>query len=218
MGKLLRRNGRYSTRRRVPTDLIATYGGKKEIVIALGTADPAEARSLHAIMWVKLDEEFDARRRELAQAGGGAADRARITAALRDAPQEVRISALVERLRQMREKAAEQGGLEDWTHMARLDLAMHQAALDGHGDDLSLTMDKHEVGRNALRAVLEGDTAAAFASATAHHDLAKAIPISDLIDRWAIAQQPTEKTLRKAKSIIAEVEAVHGTRRCPHSW
>ena len=43
MGKTLRRNGRYSTRRRIPKDLIAAYG-RKEVVIALDTADPAEAR------------------------------------------------------------------------------------------------------------------------------------------------------------------------------
>lgn len=210
MGKKQRRGGRYYLRRRIPQDLIAAYDGRKELVVALGTAVPAEAEKLHAKMWVKLDEEFEARRAELAAEQGAEERKAQQAAALRDAPLDLRIAAAVERLRQSRADATARGELEDWTHQRRLDLASHQAALDGKGDTMGLPMDKHEVGRNALRAVLEGDTAAAFASATAHHDLTKAIPIGDLIDRWAVAQEPTEKTLRKDKSVAGEVEALQG--------
>ena len=85
VGKPLRRNGRYSTRRRIPTDLIAAYGGRKELVIALDTADPAQARVLHARMWVTLDEQFAAKRAELfvrVDASVEAAEAARRGAAL----------------------------------------------------------------------------------------------------------------------------------------
>lgn len=211
MGKPLRRDGRYYTRRRVPQDLIAAYCGKKEVVVALGTADPAEGRRLHAKMWVQFDEEFAARRRELAQTQGADVQSEARAAAFRHAPLDLRIAAAVERLRKSRTASADASSLEEWTHLRRLDLAMHQAALDGHGDDLELSPQQHEVRRNALRAVLEGDTAAAFASTTAHHSLTNAIPIADLIERWAAAQEPTDKTLRKAKSVMNEVEGVHGS-------
>lgn len=69
---LIRRSGRYSTRRVIPLDLQAHYG-RREIVRALGTADPADARKLHAAMWVQLDKEFDqARAMAKVQKLGGA--------------------------------------------------------------------------------------------------------------------------------------------------
>ena len=58
---LIRRNAAYSLRRRVPKDLLAAYG-KLEIVRALGTKDREEAKRLHAVAWVKLDQEFAAMR------------------------------------------------------------------------------------------------------------------------------------------------------------
>jgi len=57
---MIRRGGAYSLRRRVPLDLIAAYGGRKELVKALGTNDFAEAKRRHARQWVALDEEFEA--------------------------------------------------------------------------------------------------------------------------------------------------------------
>ena len=55
---MMRRGGAYSLRRRIPVDLIDAYGGRKEIVRALGTNDYGEAKRLHARMWVALDDEF----------------------------------------------------------------------------------------------------------------------------------------------------------------
>ncbi|WP_371130467.1 DUF6538 domain-containing protein [Phenylobacterium sp.] len=51
-GLIRREGGRYSTRRRIPLALVPSYGGKSEIVRALGTSDPAEAKRRHALMWV----------------------------------------------------------------------------------------------------------------------------------------------------------------------
>lgn len=56
---LIRRGARYSLRRRVPKDLVAHYG-KAEIVFALNTSDPREARERLALEWVKLDADFRA--------------------------------------------------------------------------------------------------------------------------------------------------------------
>jgi hypothetical protein len=58
---LVRRGGRYSIRRKIPADLKTAYG-RVEIVRALGTSDPTEARRLCRIESVRLDEEFDAKR------------------------------------------------------------------------------------------------------------------------------------------------------------
>ena len=58
---LVRRGARYSIRRRVPQELIAHYG-KQEIVQALGTSEPKEARRRLPIRWAELDREFDAAR------------------------------------------------------------------------------------------------------------------------------------------------------------
>lgn len=71
-------------------------------------------------------------------------------------------------------------------------------------------MDKHEVGRNALRAVLEGDGAAVFAAANPLPDLTKVIPIGDLIDLWTREKEPTLKTVEKMRSVVAEVEKLAG--------
>ena len=169
MGKPLRRNGRYSTRRRIPTDLIATYGGRKELVIALATADPAEARVLHARMWVALDEQFSERRAELqasTSADATAAASRRMTA-LKAAPLEIRQGAAISRLRHSRAEALERGDLEEWGALRRLDLGWHQGVLDGQ-DLPTFPMQSHELNRNALRAVLDGEGAAVFAAEVDH--------------------------------------------------
>lgn len=62
---LIRRGGAYSLRRRIPKDLIEAFGGRNEIVRALGTNDREEAKRRHAIATVALNEEFDALRPKL---------------------------------------------------------------------------------------------------------------------------------------------------------
>jgi integrase len=61
---LIRRNGRYSVRRVIPKDLQAHYQ-RLEIVRALGTADPQEARDRHTLVWLELSREFRAVREQL---------------------------------------------------------------------------------------------------------------------------------------------------------
>lgn len=61
---LLRRGSRYYVRRKVPADLVE-HLGKREIVRALGTADPAEARRIVREASVQIDQEFDAARAAL---------------------------------------------------------------------------------------------------------------------------------------------------------
>lgn len=61
---LIRRGAAYSLRRRIPLDLIDAYGGRKEIVLALGTNDFAEAKLRLAHKQVELNDEFAARRQQ----------------------------------------------------------------------------------------------------------------------------------------------------------
>lgn len=68
---MVRRGGRYSLRRRVPLDLVGHYG-RAEIVRALGTADPREARERLVEEWHRLDVEF----RQLRKAHDAKTDRA----------------------------------------------------------------------------------------------------------------------------------------------
>ncbi|CAJ7160622.1 putative phage integrase [Burkholderia pseudomallei] len=59
---LTKRGSRYYIRRKVPLDLIAHYQGRKEIVKALGTSDPAKARERVREESYRLDQEFSALR------------------------------------------------------------------------------------------------------------------------------------------------------------
>jgi hypothetical protein len=59
-------------RRVIPQDLQALYR-RREILRALGTADPREARDLHTQVWLKLSQEFKVKRGKL-QSGDVAVD------------------------------------------------------------------------------------------------------------------------------------------------
>jgi integrase len=164
-------------------------------------------------MWVKLDEEFAAKRAEVAVKTEAQADETaqaqRRTDTLNAIPFERRAANAVDRLRKQRSEALTAGELEEWASLRRLDLAWHQDVLAGREEPV-FAETSHEVSRNALRAVLDGEGAAAFASATAKLDLAEPISMAALIDRWAADREPTLKTLEKARKVMAEVEGIAG--------
>lgn len=64
---ILKRDGRYYYRRRIPADLVAAqcYGKAKEKKRALNTGDLATANSLAKTVALELDCEFEAKRREI---------------------------------------------------------------------------------------------------------------------------------------------------------
>jgi integrase len=66
---LVRRAGRYYIRRRIPTDLVALYKGKKELQWALGTSDPQLAAVLCRAESVVMDDQFEAARKALQPRG-----------------------------------------------------------------------------------------------------------------------------------------------------
>lgn len=59
---IIRRGNTLYLRRRVPTDLISAYGGKKEIVRSLKTKDMTEARSRALAEQLSLEQEFKEKR------------------------------------------------------------------------------------------------------------------------------------------------------------
>ena len=64
--RLIRRNGVYYFRAKVPVDLVPHYAPKKEIVLSLRTRDPKQALELVRVESVKRDQEFSAARLRLA--------------------------------------------------------------------------------------------------------------------------------------------------------
>lgn len=59
------RHRRYYLRQRVPSDLVASFGGQKEIIKSLGTSCAAEARRKLAVERVQLLASFETQRRAL---------------------------------------------------------------------------------------------------------------------------------------------------------
>ena len=65
----LRRGQTYYVRQRIPTDLLAAYGGKKAIVRSLQTTDPAQARRKVRIELVHIESEFEQKRKTVKNPG-----------------------------------------------------------------------------------------------------------------------------------------------------
>lgn len=61
---VIRRGARYYYRRRVPTDLLPLFEGKKELQRALGTSDPKEAAIAARRVAVEIDNLFESSRAE----------------------------------------------------------------------------------------------------------------------------------------------------------
>ena len=59
------RNRIYYMRQRIPTDLVESYEGKKQIVISLGTSSPAEAQKKLAVARLHILADFESRRKKL---------------------------------------------------------------------------------------------------------------------------------------------------------
>lgn len=190
---LIRRGARYSTRRRIPLDLVEHYGGRAEIVRALGTSEPAEAKRLHALMWVALDQEFDA---------------ARAANAPKDRPsaKPVDVAELAARaiqsLRVRRDEAAKAGALEDFMEYQREQLVHQQAVLDGV-EPAEQQLAVHEAHRNAVQGLLSGDGAMALVvpvAKSAVEDEGENPRISELLAHWLKEERPpsTVKEMRRA--------------------
>lgn len=206
---LLRRDGRYSIRRRVPSDLIAAYG-RKVIVKALGTSDYQEARDRRDEQWAALTLEFKAKRAELAGNEDGPAVSVPVQAK-RSLTPTLDIGRAARRVEDERRDAFAAGTLADWFVQREQEVAQHEAVLRG-ATPAWLPFYDHEIRLGALRAVLEGKWRPARpvpdSLGPEAPKGAAAQPLSAIVDKWAREQGPRSKTLRKAHAIVAEFDAL----------
>lgn len=209
-GLIRREGGRYSTRRIIPLELRSAYGGKREIVRALGTADPAEAKRLHVALWAAQDREFAQARASIATTGNAPAVEAKAAA------KPIDIDAYAARaLAALRKKRADYiaaGRLEDFNLEAREGLETYQAILDG-SDNLGLSLPEAEAMRVATLAILTGEGAAALAAAPAVKPRASGgprIPLADVLDKWQAERTPQPRTVRDLARTLKRFEAVVG--------
>ncbi|WP_292072707.1 site-specific integrase [Brevundimonas sp. UBA7534] len=208
-GLIRRDGGRYSTRRIIPLDLRPAYGGKREIVKALGTADPAEAKRLHVALWAAQDREFAGARAAMAAAE-------KTPAVETKAAKPIDIDAYAARalvgLRKKRAEYLAAGRLENFNLEAREGLEIYQAILDG-GDDLDLSLSEAEGMRVATLAILTGEGAAALAAAPAVKPTASGgprVPLADVLDKWKAERTPQPRTVRDLTRTVKRFEAVVG--------
>lgn len=155
---LIRRGGAYSLRRRIPKDLVAAFGGRQEIVKALGTNDREEAKRRHALATVALNAEFDALRPTVTSSPAVSE-----TPLSEISPTVISLVHL-DTLREDRDAAASRGELAGFNFACNEALRLLQGMLDGEvplQDDLKVIEGK----RNALRALLTGENAFAISAA-----------------------------------------------------
>lgn len=209
-GLIRREGGRYSTRRIIPLELRPAYGGKREIVRALGTADPAEAKRLHVALWAAQDREFAQARAAIATTDNATAVEAKVAA------KPIDIDAYAARaLAALRKKRAEYlaaGRLEDFNREAHEGLETYQAILDG-GDDLDLSLSEAEGMRVATMAILTGEGAAALAAVPAAKPAVAGgprIPLAEVLSKWAAERTPQPRTLRDLTRTLKRFEGVTG--------
>lgn len=241
VGKLLRRNGRYYFRRRIPLDLRDAYGGKSEVVKSLRTSDFGKANELNRLEWVRMDREFSELRAVIGCVANGSRSSegrdesfkgrsSHINATVENPtmtiPFETGVSNLVLMLRDGREAASRSGWLEEWISTKRNDLRYHEQVLLGKDSPLFSIL-QHDMVKAALRHVLDGE--GAFVSSSKNHmsispagqaipplgvhDNSSGLPMSDLIDRWVAMQMPREKTQLRVRAVVDQLEQVVGPMR-----
>lgn len=202
-GLIRRTGGRYSTRRVIPLDLQKHYG-KREIVIALGTADPSEARRRHALTWVEIDKDFAERRMGIAPTAIASPDD------VTDIGQRT-LSAL----RKRRDIAQAGGQLGEFMAANREEIPILQAMLVGDFDPQGWSLGRVEGHRNARVALATGDGTIAAnsqpATASPATSSADAITIEQALDRWAQERKPAARTIRRTRNILDRFEAAVGT-------
>lgn len=180
-GLLRREGGRYSTRRRVPTALIPHYRGRADIVRALGTSDPIEARRRHTLMWQALTDEFDAAARVV--------DAAAAVAASRPTPVP---HVLTEHDIESVEFWAQDSLAEEFDPERR-----------GAAEARSALRDQWEAEARESRAFRSRE-AAEEKKATG------GIALSVVVARWAAERKPIPRTVRRAENIVDRFEEVAG--------
>lgn len=203
---LIRRGAAYSLRRRIPNDLIHAFGGRREIVRALGTNDREEAKRRHAVAMVALNQEFDAMRPQATSAPSAP------PVPLSEISPTVISLVHLDTLREDREAAARRGDLQTFNFACSEALRLYQGMLDGDvppDDQLKVI----EGRRNALRALLTGENAFAISAARKARNAIDAAPspakhhschsLSMIVDRWAAERAANARGVAAHRSVAA---------------
>ncbi len=220
---LIRRNGRYSTRRVIPLDLQAHYG-RRELVRALGTADPLEARTQHARMWVALNDEFQAARKKLtAEAALPAASQGPRRPDPWETISDEQFAHEMEQLELRNDDiASDEHEFESREGLRRqlearlldpkADLSPEQSALrdivQASAYRAAVAEEQAAIARSGAKRpnlhVQASDAAPSRAAVTT------GLSLSGVVDRWAAENQPKARTVTRTRNIIDRFEAVNG--------
>ncbi|OTP69392.1 site-specific integrase [Caballeronia sordidicola] len=202
---LVRRGGRYSIRRKIPADLKAVYG-RAEIVKALGTSDPDEAAKRCRVESVRLDQEFDDKRKALAPAlfvdpiSGKTWDPNYRSPPETDAQR---------RAREEYEQDAEEFQEEQWRTSPPDDVQHDEQVAWAERQERKRQRRLSEM-REAYRQLLDEGTAPGLAAPPAQSRVSslpdkttgRPLHLSGLVEKWAGERKPEKRTVGKANLIV----------------
>lgn len=229
---LIRRSGRYSTRRVIPLDLQAHYG-RREIVRALGTPFEKEAKKLHVRMWQALDDEFDKARAALGcEAHAGRETGPRPAPPTQSGPRiphpwealdresfEWEIEKIEAQWRASDLDEAEYDAREGLRAQLEARLAAPVSELTAEDQAvLDLLKDatfKAEVAQQQAafaRSMPRPQRADSSTPSTTHGSARahKGTSLSAVVDNWAAERKPKPRTVTRTRNIVSRFEAVAG--------
>lgn len=194
---LLKRDGRYSIKRRVPTKLLPAYGGKQMIVRALGTSDHREAKRLVVLRWAELDREF------------AAVETAMADAAQKQGPAPAQPSAAWQALSPKERAARETAEQEYMVGLAALETRL---AFHDDEEDEQTERDRALVDNARLRWEREQreERDAAASERRIRRAAAGDILLSAVADKWEAEQQPGKRGAQTVRKTVEHFEAVNG--------
>lgn len=220
---LAKRGNRYYFRRKIPLELLPTYGGRKEIMRSLGTSDRKEAEKLARIEGVKLDTEFDRHRSTLmsdtqpARAQTDMADAPYLLAndivrRYEGSPTPVAYYMKME-LRVQRDAIVSADDLKTFMRRCEDEFEFHKAVLSG--DQMRVwEFGAHEAARNGFLAFLTGEGSSGLTAAyveyrpqqptnggmvqvlTNANFPSEAQTLGALLDKWNLERKPHGKTVQ----------------------
>lgn len=207
---LIRRNGRYSIRRRIPQDLVAHYG-KAEITKALGTSDPKVAAQLCRTEAVRLDQEWDAIRATTFPSPC-LPSTSPAPLATSETDTTVRASQILAALRAQRAQASAQGyqALQEWSEKQTFAMQVDNEVLQGGFEPVYGSVAEHEAARNARRALLTGENAMLLHEQP-HSPVARSLtPIATVIGLWEKEKPRQQRTMDAKRTEIQRYSTMTG--------
>ncbi|HTI19092.1 MAG TPA: DUF6538 domain-containing protein, partial [Trinickia sp.] len=210
---LLKRGSRYYIRRKIPIDLRAHYQGRKEIVKALGTSDPADARRLVREESVWLDREFDRLRADPSQNASATDDKPAVYDALSGKSYRPRVTTLTraqadEMVQDMHESAelfeepldAQYANHDRQVARETERQAKHERQVSAYEEALCRIVARHGSLPTTPSSAIRADLRAA--EQNRREGGPSVGHLAALAEQWAKERKPTVRTVRKAELIV----------------